>query len=181
MLLNNNQVESRLHSLDNLINRLSGQKATEQAQPAEEKIEAEKEPNRFELYGIPRFSPGESSKNEVIDILPGKVKPARQDESLAVLPPSVTDLIADAEDKIKTAKLNGLARDVMDEALYNLRARMDEVAHPKDLSRIATDMSRLIANNNMHTVDVGPKTGNVIIYKPIVVNENHYEALQVAE
>lgn len=165
MLLNNNQIESRMNSIDNLINRLSGSK---------------KELD-LEAAGISRFSPGEdNSKQEVIDILPSKPS-TRQHESLAVLPPSITDLVADAEDKIKTAKINSLARDVMDEALYNLRARMDEVSTPKDLSRIATDMSRLIANNNMNVVDNGPRTGSVIIYKPIVVNENHYEALQVAE
>lgn len=96
------------------------------------------------------------------------------------MPPRIDDLIESAEDKIRLASSRTKALEVIDDAVKALHQRLDEVDKPKDLSKIATDMARVVSTVN----DV--KNGNnnnsgkqLVIWQPVIVQENHYETITV--
>lgn len=170
MLLNDTELEARLNSTDNLINRLrrSAPAKTELVNPSRSGgIETDRELSSF------------------LSVLNGNHhKPSRsQDYEIPSLPPNSSDLIENLEDKIKTAQVNHKALSVLDESLDLLRVKLDEVQNAKDLSRIATDMEKILNGSRISERESNRSSSGagVIIYKPIMVNENHYESLAVNE
>ena len=156
MILSNAESESRLTNPDNLINQLRS-----------------------------RMNAGLISDRGMLSHL-GLIKTKAAEVNIASLPPSVDDLIDDVEqklDEVNAAKNNKAAKAsaaaVLSSALSSLEVRIHEVERPKDLAKIATDMSRIINDGD------DKKTGNsfnqVIVYRPIEVNVNSYETIRVHE
>lgn len=107
-------------------------------------------------------------------------KPSRSGPvELPSLPPSIDSLIDTAEEKIKLAHANTAALDILNGSLAELKLRLCEVESPKDLSRIATDMGKLINGNNQDKKS-GNNMNQVIIYKPVMSTENRYETIVAA-
>lgn len=158
MILESNEAELRLNNPSNLINQL-----------------------RL------RMNSGAVSDRSSITPFHGlQTLPAKADDRIISLPPSIDDLVDDVEDQIATAakdkqikNISVSAVAVLDRALINLKSRIDEVERPKDLAKIATDMSKIIHddgdNNKVNNFN------QVIVWKPMVANENHYETIRVHE
>jgi len=157
MILEANEADARLNNPDNLINQLRS-----------------------------RMSAGiVSSRNNIMPFVGLSSIPAK-DNVIVSLPPSIDNLIDDVEQKLidaeqnkKLSSIKTSAVAVLDQALTNLQSRLHEVERPKDLAKIATDMSRIINDSD----DKG-KVNNfnqVIVWKPMVANENHYETIRVHE
>lgn len=98
------------------------------------------------------------------------------------MPPSVDDLIENVEDKLKLGSAHNRAISVLDDCVSALAGRIHEVDKAKDLSRIATDMSKVV--NSIDEIRNGrDKKGgsNLVIWQPIIMTETHYEVIQVRE
>ena len=96
------------------------------------------------------------------------------------MPPKVEDIIVDAEDKIKLGLAHKGSIDVMGKSIEMIRERLHEVEKVKDLSRIAVEMSRV--NAEISEIRGGGKGLNqLVIYQPMIVQENYYETVRVNE
>ena len=163
MLLNDNELNARLESTDNLINRMRSVRQVSQV--------SETEPEQKEISSF-------------LSLLNGSHRPSsRAVIDIPALPPSSENLIENLEDKIKTAQVNHNALAVLDDSLILLRDKLVDVQHAKDLSRIATDMEKILNGSRINERENNRTTGTggVIIYKPIIVNESHYESVTVQE
>lgn len=151
MVLDDLEVESRLNSLDNLVNRLR------RLDNIEEKTDA----------SLAVFIPAEQEAIKQSDI--------------TALPPSSEELIEDLEAKLRKNNIKLLASDVLENSLESLRYRLDEVDKVRDLSRIASDMGKILTSIDPPKESDKTAKNQVIIYKPVMVQESHYNSLQVNE
>lgn len=137
MIMNTEDVDARLGSPDNLINRLRGSVSGSRS-----------------VVSLPAESIAGST-------------------SVTSLPPPVDDLIDDIEDKFNNSRALSGAAKVMAESISLLRDRLPDVDRPEKLARIASDMSKII--NNENDKNASQKTFNqVIVYKPILVSESSF-------
>lgn len=136
MLLNTEQLNNRLDSPNNLINRLRHNKS-----------------NGIELFG----AVSKSSRAELI---------------IPVLPSSELD---EVEREIKNGLVKSKAREILGDSLNYLHRELPNVDSSRELSNIAQSMSKIIESfepkKDSHT------PGNLVIWKPVMVNENHYESV----
>jgi len=123
---------------------------------------------------------GSSSLSETNDSLAVIPEPSKSTIEIPSLPPNVDDLVDGIEDKLRTARITKSAEEVLDNSLEQLKMRLCEVENVRDLSKIATDMSKIINGQNQKD-DPSKTASQVIIYKPVMVNETHYQAVQVNE
>lgn len=93
--------------------------------------------------------------------------------------PNLDELIPDSNDKLAIGLAKTKAVNVMNSSLDELQTRIGDVDSPKQLATIAKDMSSII--NGLTPEGDGLIKNQVIIYKPIVVNESHYETIAVLE
>lgn len=145
MLLSDIEAESRLSSLDNLVNKLGSLNA----------------PRNSAVLDMP---------------IPAKI----EQSNIPSLPPRSEELISDLEDKLRKNNIKTLATDVLENSLESLRYRLDEVDKVRDLSRIASDMGKILTQIDPPKEAVNTAK-QVIIYKPVMVQESHYNSLQVVE
>lgn len=117
------------------------------------------------------------TKSNVVSIPPSVAVSSEYESNHPSLPPSVDELINDVTDKVNTAKIQSASREVLLESIERLRSRLIEVDSPVQLSKIATDMGRVISG--FEKKDDGNKQQNIIIFKPIVNSEQHYETIHV--
>lgn len=108
------------------------------------------------------------------------VTPEEIEKVIDINVPAVTDLIDDAADKIKIGLVKTTALDVLSDTLIHLKARVAETDKPEKLSKIAGDMGKVLNSITPKNDSDRPNT-NVIIYKPIMVNESYYDSIQVNE
>lgn len=94
--------------------------------------------------------------------------------------PSVDDLVPDALDKIQVNLAQSKALSVLNDSLDQLKLRLVEVEKPKELSRIASDMGKII-NSFTDKNEDKKRGGNVIIYKPAVAELSNYSVVRVNE
>src|SRR5574338_75480 len=100
-----------------------------------------------------------------------QIIPARDNKEIEIptLPPNIENLVDDLETKLRTAKINESALDIIDMSLEQLKMRLCEVEKPENLSRIASDMSKIVSGNRKPEDESNGKTQNqVIIYRPTV-------------
>ena len=150
MLLNNDEIESRLNHPDNLMNRMSS------------------------LRG------NNSNNNSAMEIF--GVNDSRDKATIPALPPSVDDLIDDVETKVKSTAAYTGALDTLVDSVQLLRARLLEVEKPEKLSRIASDMHRIV--NDINESRNGKRSGDgnsIIVYKPIILNESAFQVVHASE
>lgn len=96
------------------------------------------------------------------------------------LPPKIGDLVEDIEDKIAMTNSKSDALKVMQSAIKDLKDRISEVDKPKDLARIATDMSKVVGTISDIRGEKADKK-QLVIWQPLIVQENHYETIHVTD
>ncbi len=94
--------------------------------------------------------------------------------------PSLDELVPNAEDKINLSRALSGSTAVLADSVESLRMRLGEVESPAKLSRIASEMSRVIDSLKNKKDDSNSKQ-QVIIYKPVFHQESHYETIHVSE
>lgn len=154
MLLEDFEAESRLNSLDNLINKLR--------------------PSASQSYSGMK----QDASPAVIDIIPAK---SHDRIEIPSLPPSAESLVEDLEQKLRKQSIKNLATDVLEHSLEALRNRLDEVEKVRDLSKIAGDASKILKEIDPPKEENPNAKNQVIIYKPVMVTESHYNSVQVLE
>jgi hypothetical protein len=158
-------VDARLESPDNLLNRLRRMDSSVGSS----------------LSVISTESDTDTATDIIIDSILRESNPfMSKTESESRNPPSLSDLVPDSLDQIKSNLAQNTALEVMQESLDNLRGRLCEVDTVKDLSRIAQDMSKIIGNLRPKDQD-RPRQGNIIIYKPTVADVSQYKSVMVNE
>lgn len=177
--MNDDQVTARLTSVDNLFNRLRNTK------PLYEEEEVDQSFSSFSLGSSSASIPSGlitdadlvDEKEEDSNFL-SAVLPARNSDPIDIpaLPPSLDNLIETAGEKAKIARINNTALDILGDTLKELKLRLIEVKSPKDLAKIATDMGKIINGGKDDKKNNG-NINQVIIYKPAMSNEHHYETI----
>lgn len=159
MLLDDKEVESRLNHIDNLVNQM---RSSNPIPDAKQTIDVTKD--SMGTFGI--------SKND---------KSSSPAGLIPSMPPSVDDLIENINDKINLAHANTGAIQVLNSSIAQLNNRLCEVEDPRDYSRIASDMSRIV-NGFTEAKKNQPITNQqVIIYKPLILAESDFTTMQVGD
>ena len=154
MILDKEEIDSRLSSPLNLLNRLKRITSVE---------------NR--VISIPK-----SVEDRETEISSSRF----QQSDIPELPPSVDELVDNLSDKLATAKCHNGAKEVLASAIEGLKLRVFEVDDPVKLSRIATDMGKIV-NGFDESKRSAPSTTIPIIYRPIMLNESSFQIIQVNE
>jgi hypothetical protein len=181
MILDNEELKARESSIDNLVNRLRLRTAG-----------SNQDIDMIDDQDFSAFLSRSVITSPSGQLLPGQL-PKKTNEIPAVpgLPdsnpsaselPTLDDLVTDSATKIRLGIIQGSALDVLASTLEQLKANMYDVDSPKTLSKIATDMSKIVTGiRTSENKETGPVNQQVIIYKPIVNNEAHYETVKVNE
>lgn len=168
MILNDSEVNNRLNSVQNLSNKL---KSLNDKAAASEVIT----PEIITGHQVIDF-PFQSQ----IPILQSQQNVSRN-RNETIPEDDLADFAADLQRKAETKSANGKAVTVLGETLDLLREQLQtsEVT-PVNLSRIAKDMGVVIHNTNVDKQE-NHSGNNVIIYKPVMVSESHYQQVSVHE
>lgn len=147
MILDKNEIDARLDSPLNLLNRL--RKLT-------------------------------SVENKIVTI-PDGVGRADSNDSRnqhPSLPPDIDELVDNVQDKLATAKCYSGAKEVLAKSINRLNERLEEVDSPVQLSRIATDMGKIV---NGFDENKKEKVSNIIpiIYRPVMLTEQSFQVINV--
>lgn len=161
MILNDDQVNERLNSVSNLVGRM---KKLEQDKTIIDDSNA-----RPELTYLPE-------KTQIPELIPSL--PSRNDNDNKS--DDVTNLVEELHRKSMKYVVGKKAFSVLDQTLNLLEDNIYQLENPKDLSRIANDMSKIIAATEDKTEDKATKN-NVIIYRPVIHAESHYQQIAVNE
>lgn len=115
--------------------------------------------------------------------LPGKGSRIHNtDNVLPFMPPSVDTLVENIEEKINLRLAEEGATGVLLDSITQLRLRLNEVESPAQLSKIAADMGKIVIGINRNETDKKVNQFNqVIVYKPIMTTETHYESVRSIE
>lgn len=148
MLLELEDTNNRLSSVNNLINRM--------------KIDPSKSFNKLELFGVPEVK---TAKSEVIGI------PKTE---------SPEEIQRQVESEMRNGLIKQSAKAVLGDSLIKLQQRLPEVDKPEKLSRIATDMSKILDVLEPRSNDV-IHGQQVIVYRPVMNTINSYESMHVSE
>ena len=155
MLLDNKGIETRLNSSHNLMNRL--------------KSISRKKSNLISLPDSRERE--EDSKLAVFD--------ANSNESSL----SADSLIEDLDFKLQRGSMKRKAVNVLSNTLDALAANIHDIDRPATLSKIATDMSKIVYNldEDARSAQNNPQSQQVIIYRPIMQTENHFDSINLQE
>jgi hypothetical protein len=133
MLVNNQEVEKRLSSPLNLLNRLrGGDRSPERAKA-------------MSLFGVGSkkvveveadFNPFKSSKGEIEEV----------SEDNSPNPPTVDDLMGAADNKIKLEMVHNSALSVMSAAVSRIGILVPTLDKPEKLADIASKMSKIVGD-----------------------------------
>ena len=99
------------------------------------------------------------------------------------LPPSIDKLVDNLGSKLVKSRIEAGAEEVLNTAIEQLKYRIGDVDKPEKLSRIATDMSKIISEVHEGNQSRKYGTGNqqVIVYKPMVLSESSLQIVHVNE
>ena len=124
---------------------------------------------------ISLFTGGLKSKPEAQ--VPELVSPGQEfrDETA----PNIDDLIENVETKLKRNLAKEGALDVLVDTVSLLKVRLAETDKPESLAKIAKEMSGVIGQlNEGEAPKSGSKNqGNIVIWKPVMVQEVNYETV----
>jgi hypothetical protein len=75
------------------------------------------------------------------------------------------------------------AVNVLSNTLDALAANIHDIDRPATLSKIATDMSKIVYNldEDARSAQNNPQSQQVIIYRPIMQTENHFDSINLQE
>jgi hypothetical protein len=155
MILNHEDAEDRINSADNLINRLNLATRSSSVRGRSNAMQ--------ETFGI--------------------IDQPSDPTNIPSLPPTIDSLIDDVENRLALSSAYRSSVQVMNDAVQMLGRNLINIdpTKPEKLSRIASDMSRIVATINDAKTS-GRRDGSVVIvYKPVMMAENHYDVVQVNE
>lgn len=110
----------------------------------------------------------------------GKAISPHQAPHIPSIPPKSSDIIDDLENKISNSSVRSKAVGILNAAMDELKNRIPEVHKPEKLAAIATEMSKVISNQDNR--NQGDKAqAQIIVYAPRVQNIENYQILDVAE
>jgi hypothetical protein len=174
MILDSEDVDKRLSSSNNLLNRLRNLTNNGLGVKDFHKIP---ESDSDKILNIPSL-PAVPVELDVTNL------PESESESEDEVP-SVEALVNRASTKIKLGLAHETALDVLISSAQQLKERIDcyDVDDAKTLSKIAGDMSKVVvgirnSENKKNEMNIGQQ---VIIWKPIQQTENHYDHIVVSE
>jgi hypothetical protein len=179
MILEQSEADDRLNSADNLVNRLRNSRIQPSADRNSQPVWGEK--NRSSISDTPFGIKREPSRAESMSIF--GVEKQSSSVHNPVLPPSPEELIQDLESKLKLGLAHDAAVEVMYDSVEMLRKNLVNMdpSHPERLAKVAFEMGRIVST--IDEVRSGSKHMNAptIIYKPVMLNETHYEVVNVHE
>jgi len=122
-----------------------------------------------------------SVENKIVSLPPSEQNSqSRSDVRHPSFPPSVDELVDNIEDKLATQKCYSGAKEVLASSISRLKERLEEVDSPVQLSRIATDMGRIV-NGFDESKKSTPSVSIPIIYRPVMLTEQSFQVIQVNE
>jgi hypothetical protein len=116
---------------------------------------------------------GKSDKKALDIFIPPNAEENKSESTNPQLPPSIDEL----EEQIKNGLIKSTARKVLGDSLDLLSHNINNVDNPNQLSRIARDMREILKEDK--DSDSGKQPGQVIIYRPIINQEQNYNAVYV--
>lgn len=149
MLMTDLEINERLISPENLLNRLH--KSTNRSI------------SNLPIIDIIKVSIPSLPSNDT------ETKTAKSEVSPANRELTIDDLIDSVETKINIGKAHTSAIDVLNHTLDTLRMRLNETETPEKLSRIASDMSKIITNSTSSKKEDEMAKTQVIIWKPMMI------------
>ena len=122
-----------------------------------------------------------AKKADLVDL--GIPSVSRNDTNiLPFMPPSVDTLVEKIDEKINLRLAEEGATGVLLDSITQLRQRLNEVESPAQLSKIASDMGKIVIGINRNETDKKTASFNqVIVFKPMMMTENHYESVRANE
>ena len=165
MILTDDIIEERINSTENLVKRFEN---SQEEVKIPEVLQFPKQENSLAReFNLPVFNDKIVSRSRV---------------EIPSLPPSVESLVEDLEEKLRTARIDNSVLEILDTGLTQLKYRLDDVESPKELARILREMSQVRGSiKESEHLSKGHAKGNVIIYKPVMVQENHYDMVLANE
>jgi len=97
------------------------------------------------------------------------------------LPPTADKLIEDLDDKLKEKSVRSKANSILLKTMTELETRIPDVQKPETLSRIAYDMGRVIATQDVSKGNGSTNVGQIVVYAPQVVNLDSFDIIDVVE
>lgn len=165
MLISDLDLEERIKSPDNLINSLRA------------RLEGESKAVSVRIPEVLPFKPTHATTARNISA------PAVFDTSMGLDNsfPALDDLVSNPADKIKMGLAKTSAAEVLVDTLNHLKSKIEDEQSPLSLSRIATDMSKVISSieasgKGKTDINIGQQ---IIVYRPAIATENNYESVYV--
>lgn len=157
MLMNKDEMDKRLSSPDNLLNRLRSVGVKDVV--------------------VNKVVDIHNSKG-TIDIFTGPSPSSEGDDNIFT-PPSIDDLIEDADNKIEVGEAHNGALRVRNKAIRMLEDLLPLEQSSTKVSRIASEMSRIASEIRGEVLEA--KTANVvpIIFKPMFIEEASFNVIHV--
>lgn len=90
------------------------------------------------------------------------------------LPPTTKDLDLNVDEKLAVGKLRETAAGIMALSLEQLKQRIPEIQKPEKLAQISSEMNKIVQSRE---ADEKRLPGQIIVYAPQVINENHFEEI----
>lgn len=192
MILNDEEVEQRLNHPSNLVNVITDESRSKKEEskllvlPQPKNNQGRKEgdtqiPDRVrDLLGMMRKNSTGPSREiaEVMDVSADVINKTARGLVGNEFDPKLAERLDSIEEK-NIEDAHGMALNLMMESMKVLLPRLKEDSiKPKDLSRIATDMSRITANIKPKDRIDGPRV-QVVLFAPNVHTEKEYESIDV--
>lgn len=187
MILTDEQVEERLTSPDNLMNKVSEMKESHLiVLPKKDGSRGEVIPSRVrQLLGVIANKSTETQTEvaDAFDVTQASVSMFSRGISDQRVDHEIKEVVDKAreskakESQDKESEAHELALDLMVDCIKGVSGRLHEVDKPKELAKMAVDMSKIVGN--LKDKDKAGDTNNtqVIIYAPNQRSESAYETL----
>ena len=94
--------------------------------------------------------------------------------------PKITELVENADDTIQLALSKTSAVSVLNLALGELKGRLGDVEKPRDLSRIAVEMSKIVSDREPKINSIGNQQ-QIIIWQPMMIAPDEMNVVNVNE
>lgn len=116
----------------------------------------------------------------LLNRLRNRMTPRSSHSIIPSLPPTSNEIIENLEEKINYGSAKSKAAAIMTLAMDELKTKLNEVTRPKELAAIAESMGKIIANTQVRHED-NKTQAQIIVYAPMIVNEDHYDIVDVRE
>ncbi len=186
MLLTDDELNERLDSPKNLMNRLKGisdRKSFVEVLPMSVGNKGPLVPDRVkELLGVIAIQSDETQEEvaEAFGVSQGLISQVSRGLDNTRVSADIKASIdaAKLERKEKTNEAHDEALDLLVGCLKTLKPQLGSIEKPEKLAKIATDMSKIISNVSKKDDDAKVNNTQVIIYAPGLMSESAYETIE---